>query len=144
LPGRPTSTAAGDATTGLLLALEPLVEAERNGLPRGVTAEAERAAYDALLRRQALHEVEVFRGHSRGVAALALSADRRRLATTSEGGAAWLWDTEARARLAELGRGIDVLAFSPDGRRLATGARNGEVRLWDSTNAGRGHGSCLR
>src|SRR5215213_4388374 len=55
--------ARGDAVTALLLALQPLLAVSRDA-PRGTTAEAERAAYEALQQQR---EIAVLRGHQGAV-----------------------------------------------------------------------------
>jgi WD40 repeat protein len=140
----------GDAVTALLLALEPLVEAQRNDRPRSVTAEAERAAYDALLQRR---EKAVLRGHKGAVLAVAFSPkDGNRLATGSQDGSARLWDVESGREIGRPLRGdegvvtteakiavlrghkglVAAVAFSSlDGGRLATASGDGTARVWD-------------
>lgn len=79
-----------------------------------------------------------FTGHSSTVTALAVSADGRLLATTSDDATTRLWDTTTRA---EIGGPIDTgivvravaLAFSPDGSLLAV-AGDGGTALWDVAN----------
>jgi RNA polymerase sigma factor (sigma-70 family) len=81
-------------------------------------------------------------GKHRGpVAALAFSADGKRLATGGDGGEVHVWDAPAgkELRAIEADQVIGSLAFSPDGKTLATGAgtfaggqmRRPTIRLWD-------------
>jgi RNA polymerase sigma factor (sigma-70 family) len=79
--------------------------------------------------------------HRGGVAALALSADGKLLASGGDGGEVHLWDipTGKELRAIDAGQVIGSLAFSPDGKTLATGAgtfaggqlRTPTIRLWD-------------
>jgi RNA polymerase sigma factor (sigma-70 family) len=74
--------------------------------------------------------------HPGNVAALALSADARLLATGGDGGEVRLWDVRAgkELRLIRAGQVIGSLAFSPDGKTLATGAGTfGAGQLWSPT-----------
>jgi WD40 repeat protein len=65
------------------------------------------------------------------ISSVALSADGRRLATGSWGGAR-IWDAKSGKELVKLeGLGsVRSVAFSPDGRRLSTAAD--DVKVWDS------------
>jgi hypothetical protein len=69
-------TGAGDAVTGLLLAMEA-VHAAPSSAPRGFTAEAERALTHAL---QQQHEVAPLIGHTSRVLSVAFSPDGKRRA----------------------------------------------------------------
>ena len=68
------------------------------------------------------------------VTAVALSANRERLATGNEGGVVTVWDLGTDRKLADL-RGhrlrITSVAFSPDGRRLLTSSLDHEARTWN-------------
>jgi RNA polymerase sigma factor (sigma-70 family) len=79
--------------------------------------------------------------HQGAIAALALSADSKLLATGGGGGEIHLWDVPAGKELRRIqaDQVIGSLAFSPDGKTLATGAgtfsggllRSPTIRLWD-------------
>ncbi|MFJ5989825.1 hypothetical protein [Lentzea sp. NPDC092896] len=72
--------------------------------------------------------------HSAPVRALALSPDRRILATGGDDGLIALWDTTSWQKIGEL-RGhadaVKALEFSPDGSRLASGSTDRSVIVWD-------------
>lgn len=73
-------------------------------------------------------------GHRLPVRALALSPDRRLLASGDDSGLIVLWDTSTWQRIGELPRhtqGVTVLEFSPDSTRLASGGRDRDVVVWD-------------
>ena len=69
------------------------------------------------------------------VAAVAMSADGRLVATGSWDGTAKLWDAQTHRMVGQLVGGhtgyINSLDFSPTGDRLATASDDGTVRLWD-------------
>jgi WD40 repeat protein len=81
-------------------------------------------------------EAHVLRGHTTSVAALAFSADGKRLASGSRyaENSARLWDVTTGKEIAVL-RGhrneVTSVAFSPDGTRLASASRDQTARLWD-------------
>jgi eukaryotic-like serine/threonine-protein kinase len=83
--------------------------------------------------------------YSNSVAALAFSADGKRLALRRERGAVSLWDTVARKSVAELlGSGSDrALALSPSGNLLAYGNVDADgnpgASLWDVISARETH-----
>jgi WD40 repeat protein len=70
---------------------------------------------------------------SKGVLAIALSADGRMLAATDDW-AIRLWDTtskqEQRSLIGHKGQ-VSSLAFSPDGKTLASGSSDKRVTFWD-------------
>ncbi len=74
------------------------------------------------------------RRHSGPVRALAVSPDKRMLATAGDDGMIGLWDTVTRQSLGELrghNGGIAALEFSPDSTRLASGGNDRAVVVWD-------------
>ncbi|GLY52547.1 hypothetical protein [Lentzea sp. NBRC 102530] len=72
--------------------------------------------------------------HKKSVRALAMSPDRKVLASADDNGLIVLWDATTWQRIGEL-RGhtqaVTALEFSPDGQRLASGARDSDVIVWD-------------
>lgn len=74
------------------------------------------------------------RTHSAAVRVLALSPDRKILATGGDDGLIALWDTARWQKIGEL-RGhadaVKALEFSPDGSRLASGGNDRAVIVWD-------------
>jgi WD40 repeat protein len=93
-----------------------------------------------LVPAEGLHYVRcATRGPQVG-AAIALSADGRRLAVISDAGTVHLFATESWTELAQLAApqgAIDAVAFSPDGATLATlSAEIGLVALWRAEDGG--------
>jgi WD40 repeat protein len=82
--------------------------------------------------------VGTFRGHSHTVTSLALSADGRRLASSSRDGTVRVWDAATGAPEAVLSRGwwrptMWVAAISADGSLVAGGSDDFVVRIWEVT-----------
>ena len=76
--------------------------------------------------------------HPQWVQAVAISADGRRLASTSFDGSVYLWDVQRASLDSVLEPGgeekpgyLHGLAFAPDGLTLAAGDLDGNVILWD-------------
>ena len=84
-----------------------------------------------------LHRLLTFSGRPGPVEAVAVSPDRRTVATGNGDGTAILWDVADRsqpARLAVLGSGggpVYAVAFSHDGRVVATGSDDATAIVWD-------------
>ena len=75
-------------------------------------------------------ELHMFRGHSGGIASVALSPDGALALTVSGRGTARLWDVETGKRHHTLGvDGVTMSEFSPDGAYVLTVGER--VRLWD-------------
>ena len=129
-------TAAGDATAGMLLALEALPDqSSRDDIRRNrpYAVEAERALFSGYLGRR---EQTVLKGHTGPVNRAQFVANGRRVLTTSWDGTARLWDVESGRTVSifrghTLGKGISGAAFSPDERRLVTWSPDGTARIWD-------------
>jgi cytochrome c len=101
-------------------------------LPEGGFASAGEDGRIALWpARPGLQPARVLEGHSEPVAALALSPDRRRLASAAWDGTARVWDLAGDdARVLEGHRGnVNGVAFRPDGI-VATAGFDGAIRLW--------------
>ncbi|MBN1264821.1 MAG: DUF4062 domain-containing protein [Anaerolineales bacterium] len=74
------------------------------------------------------------KGHTSGITGLALSADGKRIASTSYDKSVKVWETRKGELLHSFEQHMDsvgALAFSPDGRMLASGDNKGDVYLWD-------------
>lgn len=72
--------------------------------------------------------------HKSPVRALAVSPDRKLLASGDDSGVIVLWDTSTWQQVSELrghSQAVGVLEFSPDSSRLASGGRDRDVVVWD-------------
>lgn len=72
-------------------------------------------------------------GHKKGIVSLAISADGKRIASSSTRELK-LWDGESKQLLGDLGTendGARFVALSPDGTALISIHRDGTTRLWD-------------
>ena len=123
-------TEMGNATNGLLLALEALPDDMANpGRPFAI--QAENALYRAMYSHR---ELTILRGHQGPVERVAFSPDGRTIVTGSWGGTARLWDATTGAEIAVLrSHNSDVLdaAFSPDGDYVITSSWDRTARIWD-------------
>jgi WD40 repeat protein len=85
---------------------------------------------------KALHQFQQPPGGSSGGAyALAISADGKTLASSSEGTTVHLWDLATGRELFDLPAhtaAIHVVAFAPDGRTIASAGGDHAIRLWDA------------
>jgi WD40 repeat protein len=130
-----TQCEQGETALGLLTFAHGLEAAVRAG-----DADLERVARQnlALWRQQLIRQRGAF-AHPDWVTVVALSPDRRTVATACLDGAARLWDAATGKPIGEPLRHrhpVWAVAFSPDGKTLLTGTRalkglEGEVRLWD-------------
>ena len=115
--GEPALDALGKLTTPL--------EARRRA--EAIVADTENKVYVELLR---------LTGHASDVWTVSVSADGKRLLTSSKDKTLRLWDaaTGKELRVFEgYTKRICGAALSPDGRRVLSGSIDGTVRLWDVT-----------
>jgi WD40 repeat protein len=73
-------------------------------------------------------------GHSEPVAAVAVSADGRRVASGSRDATARVWDLANGAVLGVFAghdRDVDAVAVTPDGHRLVSGSADHTLKVWD-------------
>jgi WD40 repeat protein len=81
-----------------------------------------------------VRERNVFKGHSGGVRAVAVSADGRTMVSGDRAGTMRLWDSAGNPLRAPFSghRGeILALAISADGGTIVSGGQDGTIRLWD-------------
>ena len=90
------------------------------------------AAIDHKLYRQPV----CLTGHTGGVWIVSVSADGKRLLTSSDDTTLRLWDTDTGKELRVFSghtKCIVAAALSPDGQRVLSGSGDKTVRLWDAT-----------
>jgi WD40 repeat protein len=125
-----TAVAFGPPGKGFVTAAGALFQPEKPG--------------EAIVRDDAGRKVHTLSGHSRGVSAVAVSANRQWVATASFDSTVKVWDlTTGRELFTLSGHVLPVttVAFSDDGKFLASGSGRvgtplsldtpGEVKLWD-------------
>ena len=120
-------TATGDATAGILLALEALPRDRTDRRP--VVPEAFAALIQASL---GIRERAVLK-HQDTVGVVALSPDRRTLATSAGDKTVRIWDVTTGQERAPLVHPdlVSAVTLSPDGRTLATASFDKTARIWD-------------
>ena len=125
-------TRRGDATNGILLALEALPKDVSNP-DRPYAAQAEAALYEAVLQQR---ELAVLEGHGERVLSAAFNGDGVRLVTAAEDGTVRLWDANGQPLAVLQGHGGAVrrAAFSPDGARVVTASEDRTARIWDAAS----------
>jgi WD40 repeat protein len=124
-------TASGDATQGMLLALEALAE-DASG-ERPYVPQAESALWTALNNHR---EELVLQGDLGAVRSVVFSRDGQHLVTASENGAA-LWDVATGARqMTLIGHHESVRSadISSDGLHIVTASDDAMARVWNATS----------
>ena len=124
-------TASGNATLGMLLAMEALPE---NPLEpdRPYVIDAERALYQGIYAQR---ELAVLDDHVSAVTRAAFSPDGTKLATGSVDKSVLIWDTGSQTKNATLAGhegSIRSVAFSPDGRFVLTASADKTARIWEA------------
>ncbi|HEY5892183.1 MAG TPA: TIR domain-containing protein [Chthoniobacterales bacterium] len=124
-------TASGNATAGILLALEALPH-DLDRPERPYVDEAEIALHQAIYERR---ELAVFH-HASPIQRAAFDAQGKRLFTLAKDGSLQLWDGYDGSRIASVGRNAPVRQadFSPDGSRLLTVSDAGVAQLWSASD----------
>jgi WD40 repeat protein/tetratricopeptide (TPR) repeat protein len=125
----------GDATTGMLLALEALPDANGEDELKSNRPVWEPAASSADSARRMLRELAIAKGHGDSVTGVAVSPDGSRIVTGSSDKTARVWDAKTLAELATLKGhtgGVTSVAVSPDGSRIVTGSSDETARVWDA------------
>jgi len=121
-------TASGNATNGLLLALEALPE---DGRLQPWSTSAEKALYQAVVEhREILHLGPGIIGN---IDKAALSPDGKLIAV-AVGKTAVIWDSSTGEKIAQLEgheNQINAIVFSPDSSQLLTASDDMTARLWD-------------
>ena len=83
--------------------------------------------------------ISELKGHRRQTVAMAFSPDNTMLATVSQSGYGFLWETKNGLQIASLHghlKGIHGVVFSPDSRRVVTSSNEPDtIKLWDTQSS---------
>ncbi len=124
-------TAKGNATHGILLALEALPN--QHSVPdRPYVWTAKEQLYDAVLK---CHERWVLQGHHSPVLHADFSPDGSAVVTASEAGEVCLWESNNGKLLQvfyEHAKRVNHVAFSPDSQQVITASWDGTACLWEA------------
>ncbi len=125
-------TKSGNATNGILLALEALPK-NMSAPDRPYLALAEKALYEAVFN---LREHLVIEGHKNPILHAAFSPDGSKVViVTGNENLVRLWDSKTGKLLVVL-KGhehhVNHAIFSPDGQRVLTSSKDGTARLWEA------------
>jgi WD40 repeat protein len=126
---------AGDATNGLLLALEALPDPDSDKESQRTRPfwPPAQVALDSALR--AIKERLILRGHTGPVFSVAVTPDGARIVSGSRDRSVRVWDARTGTELAVL-KGhiawISSVALTSDGARIVTGSGDGTARIWDA------------
>ena len=127
-------TDSGDASTGVLLALEALRDLTSSDPVQQARPYWQRAefALDHALRLYS--EKAVLNGHEGTVTAVAVSPDGQSVVTGSNDSTARIWDAGTGAERVVLNghrNWVVAVAVSPDGQTVVTGSYDNTARIWD-------------
>jgi WD40 repeat protein/energy-coupling factor transporter ATP-binding protein EcfA2 len=137
-----------DHSRRILLALEALPDA-REGIDRPVVFEAQKILSTGI---DGLRELQVRRGDTGPVLAVAISPDGARIIKGSGDNAARVLDANTGVQLLQL-KGhtgpVRVVTITLDGARLVTGSDDGTVRVWEASTGAellqlKGHSGPIR
>ncbi len=88
-----------------------------------------------ILNASNMAPLHVLKGHERSVDAVAISKDKRRVATGCYDGTIKLWDTKTGKELitikAHSTDGVSSLAFFNEDKSLASGGQDGQLMIWN-------------
>jgi hypothetical protein len=87
-----------------------------------------------LLNSRTLQPLRVLPDHTGGVETIALSKDKKRIATGCNNGDILLWEANKPAPIHSLlahENGVNCLAFVENGETVVSGGNDGKLRLWD-------------
>jgi WD40 repeat protein len=108
-------------------------------LPDGTTVATGGFGHPIVVQKMPGREVvTTLYGHTGRVRALAVSPSDTLLASGSDDGVVFLWDTltwDVQSVFPNAGERVWVVAYSPDGNQLAAGCEDGTIRIWDPTTS---------